>query len=335
MATVRFAGPGDAYARVLRLASRFAAEQPGGRLVRRSLLLIALMHVLLILSAWPVEAASLPMPLLGSLVTGLIVVALAIGQYPARTQTAQRDPVPMPAEPDHPPAEVLDLLARMNHDLRTPLNAVIGFSDLMHREMLGPLGNARYQEYARHIRDSGDVLLRATEDALAMTTLLAAPGKIALRCLALADVVEIVRNEVELAGSRAEVHGTGLDAIDVYADPDTLINAIRQLGRAASAHAGLGEPVAIETVVRDGRIDLAISTGEATSREGVDRHEQCLGRDALPLCLARVLLGLQDMTLSHACSESGWHATIGLRAAARPATGRKMFARGPRALRVA
>lgn len=58
------------------------------------------------------------------------------------------------------------LLVALNHDLRTPLNAVIGFSDVMQRELFGPLGHDRYRDYAGHIRASGEQLLRATEQLL-------------------------------------------------------------------------------------------------------------------------------------------------------------------------
>ena len=61
-------------------------------------------------------------------------------------------------------------LARICHDLRTPLNAVIGFSDLMRREMFGPLGHDKYMEYAEHIGDSGHNLLNAVDDIFEMTS---------------------------------------------------------------------------------------------------------------------------------------------------------------------
>jgi cell cycle sensor histidine kinase DivJ len=57
-------------------------------------------------------------------------------------------------------------LASMSHELRTPLNAIIGFSDIMHDEMFGPIGNARYAEYAGLIRDSGRLLLDLISDIL-------------------------------------------------------------------------------------------------------------------------------------------------------------------------
>lgn len=61
------------------------------------------------------------------------------------------------------------VLASISHDLRTPLNAVIGFSDVMQRELFGPLGHERYRDYAVHIKDSGEQLLQAAENILALT----------------------------------------------------------------------------------------------------------------------------------------------------------------------
>ena len=34
-------------------------------------------------------------------------------------------------------------LANMSHELRTPLNAIVGFGDMLHHEILGPLGVPR------------------------------------------------------------------------------------------------------------------------------------------------------------------------------------------------
>ena len=62
-----------------------------------------------------------------------------------------------------------EALASISHDLRTPLNAVIGFSEAMQRELFGPLGHDRYKDYAVHIRESGEQLLRAAEAMIAQT----------------------------------------------------------------------------------------------------------------------------------------------------------------------
>jgi signal transduction histidine kinase len=62
-------------------------------------------------------------------------------------------------------------LATMSHELRTPLNAIIGFSEMLVDESFGPLGDPRYQEYSRCVRDSGRHLLRLINDVLDLSKL--------------------------------------------------------------------------------------------------------------------------------------------------------------------
>jgi len=57
-------------------------------------------------------------------------------------------------------------LANTSHELKTPLNAVIGFSELMAQQIHGPLGDPQYLEYAQTIRDRGGHLLGLINDIL-------------------------------------------------------------------------------------------------------------------------------------------------------------------------
>ena len=50
-------------------------------------------------------------------------------------------------------------LAHLSHDIRTPLNHIIGFADLMHQQTYGPLGDARYLDYVEAMKLSGERLL--------------------------------------------------------------------------------------------------------------------------------------------------------------------------------
>jgi two-component system, cell cycle sensor histidine kinase PleC len=59
-----------------------------------------------------------------------------------------------------------NFLAQMSHELRTPLNAILGFAQVLEGEMFGKHVDARYREYGRHIRRSGDHLLQLINNLL-------------------------------------------------------------------------------------------------------------------------------------------------------------------------
>jgi diguanylate cyclase (GGDEF)-like protein/PAS domain S-box-containing protein len=53
-----------------------------------------------------------------------------------------------------------EFMGRMSRDIRTPLNDVIGFAEMIATEMLGPLTQAGYREYADSILNSGSQILK-------------------------------------------------------------------------------------------------------------------------------------------------------------------------------
>jgi PAS domain S-box-containing protein len=59
-----------------------------------------------------------------------------------------------------------DMLARISHEVRTPLNAIIGFAEVMIGERFGALGNERYVEYMKDIRASGERVIAIINDLL-------------------------------------------------------------------------------------------------------------------------------------------------------------------------
>jgi len=59
-----------------------------------------------------------------------------------------------------------NFLAAMSHDLRTPLNSIIGFSEMMEREVFGPIENEKYSSYASIVCQSAKQLLALVNDIL-------------------------------------------------------------------------------------------------------------------------------------------------------------------------
>lgn len=81
-------------------------------------------------------------------------------------------------------------LATMSHELRTPLNAILGFSEVMKNELLGPIGNDTYKEYASDIHNSGGHLLNLINEILDLSRIEAGKYELNEEAIALSDVVE-------------------------------------------------------------------------------------------------------------------------------------------------
>jgi signal transduction histidine kinase len=102
-----------------------------------------------------------------------------------------------------------EFLANMSHELRTPLNAVIGFAEIMRGAVFGPLGDARYGEYAADIRDSGQHLLNLINDLLDVSKI--EFGKVEL-CEETVDLTGIIDSCMRLMRDRADQAGLELAA---------------------------------------------------------------------------------------------------------------------------
>ena len=110
-------------------------------------------------------------------------------------------PIPPPAEATAVAAEQarpetdaggrLDFLAKVSHEVRTPLNSIIGFAELMLQERFGPIGNKRYSGYVEDIHHSGLYALSLLNDLLDISKIDA--GKFELNFTAV-DVPEIVED---------------------------------------------------------------------------------------------------------------------------------------------
>tara|TARA_B100000427_G_scaffold59269_1_gene46603 strand:+ start:1853 stop:3331 length:1479 start_codon:yes stop_codon:yes gene_type:complete len=69
-------------------------------------------------------------------------------------------------------------LAMMSHELRTPLNSILGFSQFMVDEIIGPMANDRYREYAADIQRSAGHLLEVINDILDISKVEAGEAKL-------------------------------------------------------------------------------------------------------------------------------------------------------------
>ncbi|HEV7433340.1 MAG TPA: HAMP domain-containing sensor histidine kinase [Pseudorhizobium sp.] len=92
-------------------------------------------------------------------------------------------------------------LASMSHELRTPLNAILGFSEVMNSEVLGPMANPTYQEYAGDIHRSGQHLLDLINEILDLSRIEAGRYELNEDALSLLEIAEDCIGMVQLRAS--------------------------------------------------------------------------------------------------------------------------------------
>ncbi|HEX5935125.1 MAG TPA: HAMP domain-containing sensor histidine kinase [Pseudorhizobium sp.] len=92
-------------------------------------------------------------------------------------------------------------LASMSHELRTPLNAILGFSEVMNAEVLGPLANPTYREYAGDIHRSGQHLLDLINEILDLSRIEAGRYDLNEDALSLLEIAEDCIGMVQLRAS--------------------------------------------------------------------------------------------------------------------------------------
>jgi signal transduction histidine kinase len=62
-------------------------------------------------------------------------------------------------------------LAAMSHEFRTPLNAIIGFAEIISNQVFGQIANERYLEASRNILEAGERLSNTATDVLTISQL--------------------------------------------------------------------------------------------------------------------------------------------------------------------
>lgn len=100
-----------------------------------------------------------------------------------------------------------NFLAHLSHDIRTPLNHIIGFAELIGHQAFGPVGDARYLDYVDSIRQSGKHLLDSFATILDLAEM--EGGQKALRSDALA-IDDIVAAATRRFGAQAQRAGVRL-----------------------------------------------------------------------------------------------------------------------------
>ncbi|MDY8108699.1 histidine kinase dimerization/phospho-acceptor domain-containing protein [Fulvimarina sp. 2208YS6-2-32] len=151
-------------------------------------------------------------------------------------------------------------LAAVAHEIRTPMTAILGFSDAIESEAFGPIGNPRYLDYISDIKRSGRHVLDLVNDLLDLSK--AESGKLELDfgAVALNQVAgEVVSMMQPVAGSARIVLRSNLppSVPPVIADARSIRQIITNLIQNAISYTPTGGQIILSSQYReDGGVTL-------------------------------------------------------------------------------
>ncbi len=165
-----------------------------------------------------------------------------------------------------------EFLGKISLEIRTPLNTIIGFSEVMTGERFGPIGNERYLEYLKDIHAAGSHLVSLVDDLLDLSKIEA--GKLDLAFTGV-NLNEIARQCVAIMQPQANrervIIRTSLSPTlpQVVADARTLRQIVINLLSSSIKFTGAGGQVIVSTVTNDdGQVAMRVrDTGAGMSEK--------------------------------------------------------------------
>jgi len=149
---------------------------------------------------------------------------------------------PMPFMHDGPTSRD-SMLRGLKHEFRTPLNAILGFTDLLLGELDGPL-DPEDRENVQVVREAGATLLGLINEVLDLVTALMAPGELVWEHTDVAAWLEENRRELEQRCGMRPVHvrvAGDVDGIEARLERRLVSRALRALGDMALSGTAAGE----------------------------------------------------------------------------------------------
>jgi len=143
-----------------------------------------------------------------------------------------------------------EFLAKVSHEIRNPLNAIVGFAELMMEERFGVIGSDRYRQYLKDIHASGGHIMSLVNDLLDLSKIESGRLELAFTGVALNELVEqCVALMQPQANREGVIVRTSLSARlpEVTADARSLRQIVLNLVASSIKLGGTGGQVIVST----------------------------------------------------------------------------------------
>lgn len=168
-----------------------------------------------------------------------------------------------------------EFLAKISHEMRTPLNAIIGFSEVMMEERFGPVGNERYRDYLKDINTSGAHLVSLLNDLLDLSKIEAGKMELSFERVDLNAVTQQSVAIMQAQASRARVivrTALSMNIPGIIADTRSVRQIVLNLLSNSIKFTGAGGQVIVSTAANDrGDVMLRVrDTGIGMSEKDIE-----------------------------------------------------------------
>jgi signal transduction histidine kinase len=151
-------------------------------------------------------------------------------------------------------AHKTDFLAKISHEIRTALNAIIGFAEVMMEERFGPVGNERYKDYLRDIHGSGRHVVSLVNDLLDLAKIESGHMELAFTSVGLNELVAGTVALLQPQATRARIimrTSFAPKLPPVVADERSVRQIVLNLVSNAIKFTGAGGQVIVSTVMTE------------------------------------------------------------------------------------
>ncbi|MGN6461762.1 MAG: sensor histidine kinase, partial [Pseudolabrys sp.] len=160
-----------------------------------------------------------------------------------------------------------EFLAKVSHDIRSPLNTIIGFSEVMIDERFGAIGNERYRDYLKDIHAAGEHLITLLNDLLDLSKIETGKLDLTFSSLGLNDLVQqcVAMLQAQANRGRVIIRTALADTLpQVVADARSVRQIILNLLSNSLKLTGAGGQVIVSTALTD-RGDVALRVRDTGS----------------------------------------------------------------------